>query len=215
MLKQMGMLTKAVGIDINFGSLAHASKRAGIPAVCQANAERLPFADASFSTVICNQVLCAIPGGASRAIREGARVLKKGGSFVATVPTDDFEKILPVPRMLGHLSRLLERRYIGRLNSRLPHITACSNTEWRRALGVAGLEVVRELEFFKEPQAATWNILSLQLFRIMSLVRIFDSSLARRFMVWAFLSRLPGLQPEVLPADGKCGCLLIIARKAP
>jgi SAM-dependent methyltransferase len=45
------------------------------------DAEHLPFADASFDTVVCTLTLCSIPD-ASHALGEVRRVLKRGGRFL-------------------------------------------------------------------------------------------------------------------------------------
>jgi len=45
------------------------------------DAQRLPFADASFDTAVCTLALCSIPND-SAAVREVFRVLRPGGQFV-------------------------------------------------------------------------------------------------------------------------------------
>ncbi|WP_439101722.1 methyltransferase domain-containing protein [Congregibacter sp.] len=56
------------------------------------DALKLPFADASFDTVICSEVLEHIPDYRS-ALAEIARVLKPGGRFCASVPRAWCERI--------------------------------------------------------------------------------------------------------------------------
>lgn len=76
---------KITGIDVNFRSLLHAREYAD---VVVADGSRLPFADGSIDLVICNQVLHHIIGQGTldAAIGECARILKKGGRFVAVEP---------------------------------------------------------------------------------------------------------------------------------
>ena len=73
------------GIDVSPGMLAEARRRlteAGRAAtLLEADAQRLPFDDASFDTVVCALGLCSIPDPAT-AIREMHRVLEPGGTLL-------------------------------------------------------------------------------------------------------------------------------------
>lgn len=74
-----------VGIDLAPAMLDVARSRAaelGIDAeLREGDAERLPFDDASFDTVVSELALCSVPNPA-RAIAEMARVLRPGGSLL-------------------------------------------------------------------------------------------------------------------------------------
>lgn len=73
------------GVELSPAMLAIARDRAhrlGIHAdLVEADAEALPFADASFDTVVCALALCTIPDHA-KAIAEMARVLRPGGRLL-------------------------------------------------------------------------------------------------------------------------------------
>jgi ubiquinone/menaquinone biosynthesis C-methylase UbiE len=73
------------GIDISPEMLSIARDRAievgRSVALREADAQALPFADASFDTVICTYSLCNVPDD-SRAVQEMRRVLKVGGRLV-------------------------------------------------------------------------------------------------------------------------------------
>ncbi len=58
----------------------------------QGDALALPFADATFDRVICSEVLEHIPDDLS-AMRELARVLRRGGTMAVTVPREGPERI--------------------------------------------------------------------------------------------------------------------------
>lgn len=73
------------GVDLSPGMLAAARARAAALGreveLVEGDAERLPFRDASFDTVVCALALCSIPDPA-RAIAEMHRVLAPGGSLL-------------------------------------------------------------------------------------------------------------------------------------
>lgn len=72
-------------VDLSPGMLAVARRRAaelGRPVdLREADAEALPFADASFDTVVCTLSLCAVPDNRA-AIGEMHRVLRPGGRLL-------------------------------------------------------------------------------------------------------------------------------------
>jgi ubiquinone/menaquinone biosynthesis C-methylase UbiE len=76
---------RLTGVDLSPGMLAIARRRAaelGRPVdLREANAEALPFADASFDTVVCTLSLCAVPDNRA-AILEMRRVLRPGGRLL-------------------------------------------------------------------------------------------------------------------------------------
>ncbi|MEU5263254.1 class I SAM-dependent methyltransferase [Amycolatopsis sp. NPDC021455] len=73
------------GLDLSEGMLAIARDRArrlGRPVTLrQGSAHELPFAEASFDTVLCTFGLCAIPDPAA-AVAEMVRVLRPGGRLI-------------------------------------------------------------------------------------------------------------------------------------
>ncbi|WP_410616639.1 class I SAM-dependent methyltransferase [Amycolatopsis sp. lyj-109] len=73
------------GLDLSEGMLAIARDRArglGRPVTLrEGDAHRLPFAEASFDTVLCTFGLCAIPDPAA-AVGEMVRVLRPGGRLI-------------------------------------------------------------------------------------------------------------------------------------
>lgn len=74
-----------VGIDLSPGMLAFARERARNSGrrieLREGDAERLPFASASFDSVVCVLALCSIPRP-DVAIAEMARVVRPGGSVI-------------------------------------------------------------------------------------------------------------------------------------
>ena len=76
---------RLTGIELSPQMLAEARRAAAMLGIAvdlvEANAEALPFADASYDTVVCTLSLCAIPDDEA-AIREMWRVLRPGGKLL-------------------------------------------------------------------------------------------------------------------------------------
>src|SRR5215208_2253490 len=93
-----------VGVDLSEEMLRHAHERAenlGIPfTLVQANAEALPFPDATFDTVAISLALCTIPDPA-KALLELGRVCRPGGRIVM------LEHVRSTARPLAALQRVL------------------------------------------------------------------------------------------------------------
>ncbi len=85
---------EVAGTRATFAAMADAGEIAEerLAGGLQGDATRLPFADASFDSVITSEVLEHIQADTA-AITEFVRVLKPGGTFAATVPTWLPEKI--------------------------------------------------------------------------------------------------------------------------
>jgi ubiquinone/menaquinone biosynthesis C-methylase UbiE len=94
------------GLDLSEGMLAIARARArelGRPVtLCRGSAHDLPFAEASFDTVVCTFGLCAIPDPVA-AVGEMVRVLRPGGRLVLV------DHVASSSRVVRGLQWLLER----------------------------------------------------------------------------------------------------------
>jgi SAM-dependent methyltransferase len=122
---------EVVGTRNTFGAMIEAHE---IPAVTyggalRGDATRLPFADATFDTVVTSEVLEHIQDDVT-AIKELHRVLKPGGSLGVTVPTWWPEKI----------NWMLSDEYHAP-KSPGGHVRIYSETELRAKLRAAGLDV--------------------------------------------------------------------------
>jgi ubiquinone/menaquinone biosynthesis C-methylase UbiE len=101
----VGPTGHVVGLDINPGMLATARKHAPPGSSiewCEANAESIPFPDASFNAVLCQMGLQFVPNKPA-ALREMRRVLLDGGRLVANMPG-------PMPEVFAILTDGLARR---------------------------------------------------------------------------------------------------------
>jgi SAM-dependent methyltransferase len=75
----------STGIDLNPRNVALVRRRLPDHAVVQGDIEDLPFADGTFATVLCTEVLEHVPHP-DRALREFHRVLAPGGLLLGSVP---------------------------------------------------------------------------------------------------------------------------------
>ena len=112
-----GLIEEATCTDISPGMLETLSENAaGLGLEVQtraANAEQLPFEDASFDLVLGHAVLHHIPD-LPRAFAEFARVLRPGGTLVfAGEPSRYGDRLARAPKTLGRALAPLWRRAIG------------------------------------------------------------------------------------------------------
>jgi len=75
----------STGIDINPRNIELLRQRLPNHTVVEGDVEALPFADASFGTVLCTEVIEHIPDP-SAALAEYRRVLQPGGVLIGSVP---------------------------------------------------------------------------------------------------------------------------------
>ncbi len=75
----------STGIDINPRNVALLRQRLPDHTIVEGDVEALPFADASFGTVLCTEVIEHIPDPAA-ALAEYQRVLRPGGVVIGSVP---------------------------------------------------------------------------------------------------------------------------------
>ena len=107
-LPQLPPQHRYVGLDLTHAMLRRALPRAGGLAfqAVQGDAQRLPFADASFDHAVLHLILAVVPNPAA-CLNEAARVVAPGGSLLI------FDKFLrpgqhaPLRRLLNPLARRL------------------------------------------------------------------------------------------------------------
>jgi ubiquinone/menaquinone biosynthesis C-methylase UbiE len=117
---------RLTGVDLSSDMLARAVRRAKelgrrIP-LTEGDAERLPFADGSFDTVVCTYALCSVRDDA-RAISEMHRVLRPRGRLILV---DHIRSSVAPIFWLQWLYEFIPRRTKGEYSTRRPsvHVTA-------------------------------------------------------------------------------------------
>ena len=91
------------GIDPAFFSLKAAKKLDYFSGLICSNGDDLPFQRSFFQTIISNSVLEHIPDVDS-VINETARILKKGGKFIISVPNSNFTENLSIALFFERLN---------------------------------------------------------------------------------------------------------------
>lgn len=118
------------GLDLDSKNVEKAKKIALYQNVILADAQNLPFKDESFRTVFSNCTFEHIPN-LQGLLKESARVLKKGGNLVITVPS--------------HLHKTEKE-----LNRKLSMLHFLSPREWSQKLKKNGLKVFFQKYYFSK-----------------------------------------------------------------
>jgi ubiquinone/menaquinone biosynthesis C-methylase UbiE len=116
-LLQLGAMERATATDISQGMVAALKRNAnqlGLSVEAQsAEAEQLPFADASFDLVFGHAVLHHVPD-LSRGLAEMRRVLRPGGTIAfCGEPSRYGDAAATVPKLLGRAAAPIWRRAVG------------------------------------------------------------------------------------------------------
>jgi SAM-dependent methyltransferase len=119
--------------------------------------DALPYASKTFATVFSNSVLEHIPEQ-EPVLREIARVLRPGGRFIATVPSDAFRRLLAGYRERMAVSDVEgAEAYADRVDRRLEHHHYPSPTEWADRLGRADIRLLHTRYYIPAAVAALWD----------------------------------------------------------
>ncbi len=148
-----------IGLEID-PTDADAARRCGLyQSVHTAPGDAIPEASASFVMVFSNSVLEHIPA-IEPVLAEVSRVLKPGGRFVFTVPSEQFHACLlgdAIPTRLFRKGGESHREVIDR---RLQHFRYWSESEWRSSLDGNGIDVTRAVRYFPVRAVQAWERMS-------------------------------------------------------
>lgn len=135
------------GLDVKPKELKIAQKRGFYRAVVCANASKMPFSDNVFNTVISNSTFEHIEDDIA-AVSEVARVLKKGGSFLFSVPNKKLEKVIR--------NIIKDSKGLKEFNQRLKHFNYRTFDEWESILNENGFSVEYNIRYFPEEIVKLW-----------------------------------------------------------
>jgi SAM-dependent methyltransferase len=147
-----------VGVDVNRKDLEKALRKGVYRSLGQADARCLPFSGESLAAIISVSTLEHIPG-VEDVLSEAFRVLRPGGVFLFTVPSDRFSRMLAVPRMLSALhAAALGRAYARAVNCLLSHVNLWSAQEWRASVERVGFDVECCREIVSPRATLIWDL---------------------------------------------------------
>ncbi|CAN5589848.1 class I SAM-dependent methyltransferase [soil metagenome] len=132
-----------VGVDVRHEELVEARARGAevYRSVAKAGATELPFADGAFATVVSNCVIEHIEDNQA-VLSEVARVLRPGGTFATTLPSEHFAPMLLGSTVLRRLHLHRASKAYGRFFNRISHHHHVHDAaEWRRRFAAVGLDV--------------------------------------------------------------------------
>lgn len=139
-----------IGIDVRHDELLEARRRGPSVylAVVGASATVLPFPDEAFSSVVSN---CAIEHIVDNdaVLSEISRVLRPGGTFATTLPSEHFASMLLGSTLLRRLRLHRAAAAYGNFFNRISyHHHIHDPAEWRRRFEAVGLTVVESSYYF-------------------------------------------------------------------
>jgi len=146
-----------VGLDPWAEQLRRAAQTGAYYHMDLADGHRLPYADGTFATVFSNSVLEHIPD-VEPVVRDVGRVLRTGGRFIFTVPSDVFRFLLD-----GYARRIEAgdvrgaEAYAAAVDARLEHRHYHTPTEWQRLLATAGMTLVKTRYYIPEEVERLWD----------------------------------------------------------
>jgi len=213
-----------VGLDPWLDQLRQAARSGVYRHVDLADGHRLPYPDATFATVFSNSVLEHIPD-VQPVVHQAGRVLRPGGHFIFTVPSDAFRTLLD-----GYVRRKEigdaqgAEAYAATIDRWLAHHHYHTPEEWRAILNAARMELVEARYYIPGPVERLWDRMNVRygVNRARSPWGLLVSPRLRPLGYQALLRRVvvnrlsrqwrPYYEMDVPPGE-KGGGLLIVAQK--
>lgn len=213
-----------VGFDPWLEQLRRAARSGAYRHVDLALGHRLPYASGSFATVFSNSVLEHIPD-VGPVVSEVGRVLRPGGRFIFTVPSDAFRALLD-----GY-ARRAERgdaqgaeAYAASVDKWLAHHHYHTPDQWRHILRDAGMALTVARYYIPEPTERLWDRMNHRygvnrprsLWGMLASPRLRPlgtQALLRRIVTASLSRRWRACYEMEVPAGEKGGGLLVVARR--
>ena len=146
-----------VGFDPWWEQLRKGACSGMYASVQQAYGDAMPYRSGAFGTIFSNSVLEHI-ADLEPVLHECGRVLRPGGRFITTVPSDAFRRLLGGYRdraAVGDLSGA--EAYAARIDARLAHHHYHTPPEWAALLARAGIRLLSARYYLPASVAAMWD----------------------------------------------------------
>ena len=146
------------GIDLDGREVKRAVRSGSYRKVIRGSVTDLPFPAKSFNTVISNCVLEHIPE-IDKGLQEIARVLKRGGRLMITVPSECFNVATCHQEWLKFLGlRGLSKTYTDGLNKIFKHHHVDDAATWKKRFARVGLKLEKAEYFISIPAFHTYEL---------------------------------------------------------
>lgn len=202
-----------IGCDLSMKELSEARARSAYRSLVGGNAERLPFRDASFATVLSNSTLEHVRD-VDLVLGEIARVLRPGGRVIITVPTPSYQRQLFWSRLFRLLRvSVAARLYEGLVNRVFRHRHIYDTQGWLSRLERHRLRVETATPYLSSRVVALDDLLY-----PVAAVGLIWKLATGSYVVPLFRRPIAALLSRVLlplyagDADGEGGYVLLIAR---
>lgn len=151
-LKYLPKPPEMIGLDYDPAEIDVARKRGVYTDTVVAGGEDMPLDDNSVDFVFSNSVLEHLPD-LDATIGECARVLKPGGTMIATVPEPQFRALLGGP--LTPFKR--HDAYVDKIDARLAHHNYLDADAWRDLFAKHGMTLTRAKGYLNGRQVRRWE----------------------------------------------------------
>lgn len=147
-----------VGVDIDYHEILRAAETGKYKKTTVADARNLPFRDNSFGSVISISTLEHIPNN-MEVFKEAFRVLKPGGVFYFTVPTDQLFQGLLVVKLLNSFGlKSMAYLYYRAINKAFKQVFITSEHEWLKIAKSAGFEIKETTGVLPQSTLILWEL---------------------------------------------------------